>query len=80
MAREYMIEAYRARVDARMAERLEAPPVTMEGGTSDAWMQVRDAAMHGLGVGHMHEMRSVVTGIFLPVWRVELCSKMGDGA
>jgi hypothetical protein len=36
--------------------------------------------MHGLGVGHMHEMRSVVTGIFLPVWRVELCSKMGDGA
>jgi pimeloyl-ACP methyl ester carboxylesterase len=70
MAREYMMEAYRARGDARMAERLEAAPVTMEGGTSDAWMRVRDAAMHGLGVGHTHEMRSVVTGIFLPMWRV----------
>ena len=33
-------------------------------------MRLRDRAMHEAGVGHMHRMRSVVTGIFLPMWRV----------
>lgn len=70
MARDYMIAAYRARGDERMAQRLEAAPVSMEEGTSDAWMRLRDAAMHRLGVGHAHDMNSVVTGIFLPMWRV----------
>jgi pimeloyl-ACP methyl ester carboxylesterase len=28
---------------------------------------IRDAAMHSLGIGTTHNMRSVVTGIFLPV-------------
>ena len=42
----------------------------MEAGTSPAWMRLRDAAMHGIGAGHMRDMTSVVTGIFLPMWRV----------
>jgi pimeloyl-ACP methyl ester carboxylesterase len=42
----------------------------METGTSPEWMRLRDAAMHRLGVGHTHDMDSVVTGIFLPMWRV----------
>ena len=33
-----------------------------------AYMKVRDAAMHSLGVGTTREMRSVVTGVFVPVW------------
>lgn len=70
MARDYMIDAYRARGDDRMARQLEEAPVSMERGTSEAWMRVRDAAMHGLGVGHTHDMDSVVTGIFLPMWHV----------
>ncbi len=70
MARDHLLEVYRARGDASMVRRLEAAPVTMEDGTSDAWMRLRDRAMHGAGVGHMRDMRSVVTGIFLPMWHV----------
>ncbi len=29
-----------------------------------------DAAMHRADVDHTHNMRSVITGIFLPIWRV----------
>lgn len=70
LARDYMLDAYRARGDAAMARRLEAAPVSLEDGTSAAWMRLRDRAMHGIGVGHMHDMRSVITGIFLPMWRL----------
>ena len=70
MARDYLIETYRARGDARMVRRLEAAPVSLEEGTSPAWMRLRDRAMHQAGVGQMHEMDSVITGIFLPMWRV----------
>lgn len=52
-----------------MVRRLEAAPVSLTEGLSDAWMRVRDAAMHGLGVGTTRDMRSVITGVFLPVWR-----------
>lgn len=70
MARDHLLELYRARGDARMVSRLEVAPVSMEQGTSPAWMRLRDAAMHRAGVGHMRAMDSVVTGIFLPMWRV----------
>lgn len=70
MARDYMIKVYRARGDEAMARRLEAASVSMEAGTSPEWMRLRDGAMHRIGVGHTHDMDSVVTGIFLPMWRV----------
>jgi pimeloyl-ACP methyl ester carboxylesterase len=70
MARDYLIGAYRARGDEAMARRLEAAEVSMDGGTSPAWMRLRDRAMHGVGVGHTREIDSVITGIFLPMWRV----------
>ena len=76
MARNSMIEAYRARGDTRMAEQLEAAPVTMEDGTSDTWMRIRDRAMHGIGAGHMRDMTSVITGIFLPMWQVRAYTLM----
>jgi pimeloyl-ACP methyl ester carboxylesterase len=70
MARDQLLAFYRARGHAGMVRRLEAAPVTLEGGTSDAWMRLRDQAMHKAGVGHMRDMRSVISGIFLPMWRV----------
>ena len=70
MAHDYLLGLYRARGDAAMVRRLEAAPVSMAGGTSPEWLRLRDAAMHRAGVGHTHEMRSVISGIFLPVWRV----------
>ena len=76
LARDYLLAAYRARGDAGMVRKLEAAPVSMEAGLSPAWMRLRDAAMHGAGVGHTRDINSVVTGIFLPVWRVRAYTLM----
>lgn len=70
MAHDYLLGVYRTRGDAGMVRRLEAAPVSMEDGLSPEWMRLRDAAMHRAGVGHTRDISSVITGIFLPVWRV----------
>ena len=69
LAHAHMVTAYRDRGDARMVRKLDAAPVTLTDGLSPAYMRLRDAAMHGLGIGTTRDMTSVVTGIFLPVWR-----------
>jgi pimeloyl-ACP methyl ester carboxylesterase len=38
----------------------------MTDGTPDAYLALRDEAMHSLGIGTTHDMNSVITGIFLP--------------
>jgi pimeloyl-ACP methyl ester carboxylesterase len=68
-ARAHMLSAYQARGDTAMVRKLEAATIDLTDGLSDAWMRVRDEAMHGLGVGTTRDMRSVITGVFLPVWR-----------
>lgn len=70
MAREVMIAAYRTRGDTRMVRRLEAAPVSMEDGMSDAYLRLRDTATHRLGGGTTRDMASVITGVFLPVMRL----------
>lgn len=64
LAYEYMLGRYKELGNTKMAQRLEAAPVT--DGTPAAYLRLRDKAMHELGVGTMREMHSVVTGIFLP--------------
>jgi pimeloyl-ACP methyl ester carboxylesterase len=64
-----LVAAYGERGDDRMVRRLQAAPVSTEDGLSDAWMRLRDAATHRIGGGTTRDMRSVVTGVFLPVWR-----------
>jgi pimeloyl-ACP methyl ester carboxylesterase len=66
LAYEYMLEQFRKNGDDEMVRKLEAAPVTTEGGVPDAYLALRDGAMHSLGVGTMREMNSVVSGIFLP--------------
>ncbi len=66
LAYDWMLARYRADGNGDMVARLEAKPVTLEGGTPDGYAEVRDTAMHELGVGTTHEMRSVVRGILLP--------------
>ena len=39
---------------------------SMSTGTPLGYIQLRDPAMHSLGIGTMHEMKSVISGIFLP--------------
>ena len=49
-----------------MVRRLAVAPVSETHGTPKGYLAVRDKAMHRLGVGTTHDMRSVVTGVFLP--------------
>jgi pimeloyl-ACP methyl ester carboxylesterase len=66
LAYDYMLAQFKAEGNTGMVRRLEAAPVTMAGGTPDAYLAIRDTGMHSLGVGTTHAMNSVVTGILLP--------------
>src|SRR6185503_15429060 len=66
LAYDYMLQQFKENGNREMVRRLEAGPVTMTGGTPDAYRALRDPAMHSLGIGTMHEMNSVVTGLFIP--------------
>jgi pimeloyl-ACP methyl ester carboxylesterase len=66
LAYEYMLQRFRDEGKTGMVRKLEAAPVTMEGGTSAAYLKVRDEAMHTLGIGTMHDMHSVITGLVWP--------------
>lgn len=64
-----MLAAFRARGDADMVAKLEAAPVSLTAGLSEAYLTLRDQAMHGLGIGTTRDMTSVIWGVFVPVWR-----------
>jgi pimeloyl-ACP methyl ester carboxylesterase len=66
LAYDYMLEQFKGNGNTKMVQKLEAAPVTMTGGTPDAYRALRDPAMHSLGIGTTHNMNSVITGIFLP--------------
>jgi pimeloyl-ACP methyl ester carboxylesterase len=68
LAYDYMVAQYKARGDRGMVRDLEDAPVGMVEGTPQAYLDLRDKAMHRLGVGTTHDMKSVITGIFLPSW------------
>jgi pimeloyl-ACP methyl ester carboxylesterase len=70
MAHRDLLSVYSALGDTAMVHQLEAAPVSMEDGLSPEWMRLRDRAMHGLKVGNTRDSDSVITGVFLPVWRV----------
>ncbi len=66
LAYDYMLEQFKANGDMDMVRQLEAAPVTMEGGVPTEYHLVRDIAMHKLGIGTTHEMKSIITGLLLP--------------
>lgn len=69
LAYDYMLQQFREKGNTGMVRKLEAAPVTMTGGTPDAYRALRDPAMHSLGIGTTHDMDSIVTGIVLPSWQ-----------
>jgi pimeloyl-ACP methyl ester carboxylesterase len=69
LAYDYMLKRYRENGDTKWIRKLEAAPVTMEQGTPDTYRRLRDPAMHSLGIGTTHDMKSVISGIFLPSLR-----------
>jgi pimeloyl-ACP methyl ester carboxylesterase len=66
LAYEYMLKQFSESGNMKMVKKLEAAPVTLTDGMSNAYIGYRDKAMHSLGIGTMHEMNSVITGIFFP--------------
>ena len=69
LAYEYMLGRFKETGDGRMVRDLEAAPVTMTDGTPKAYLAVRDRAMHRLGVGTTHDMKSVLSGVIWPSLR-----------
>jgi len=66
LAYEYMLEQFQENGNLEMVRKLAAAPVTMTEGTPDAYLALRDQAMHSLGIGTTHAIHSVITGIFFP--------------
>jgi pimeloyl-ACP methyl ester carboxylesterase len=66
LAYDYMLAQFKKQGNKKMVQKLESAPVTIVNGTSDAYLALRDNAMHNLGIGTTHDMKSIVTGMFLP--------------
>jgi pimeloyl-ACP methyl ester carboxylesterase len=60
-----MLQRFEEEGNARMVRRLEKAPVTDSIPLPRAYRSVRDVAMHRLGIGTTHDMRSIVSGLLL---------------
>lgn len=69
LAYQYMMEQFMIVGDKKMLQRLEKFPITEMSTVPNGYRSLRDEAMHKLGIGTMHDMKSVVSGIFLPSWK-----------
>jgi hypothetical protein len=70
IAYQFMIDKYTASGNKKSLEKIKKYPV-LDSDTSFTWFfksPLRDKAMHELGIGTMHKMKSIFTGMFLPVW------------
>jgi pimeloyl-ACP methyl ester carboxylesterase len=65
LAYKYMLQRYKDDGNTTMARRLEDAPVGDTVPLPDPYLKVRDVAMHELGVGTTHDMKSIVTGLLL---------------
>jgi pimeloyl-ACP methyl ester carboxylesterase len=65
LAYAYMLQRFKDDGNTKMVRTLEDAPVTDSIPLPDSYLSVRDSAMHSLGVGTTHDMRSVVTGLLL---------------
>ncbi len=61
---ELMLKLYRDQNNTKMIRKLEASPVADI--IPIEYLQLRDGAMHSLGIGTTHDMHSVVSGMFIP--------------
>ena len=67
LAYQYMLEQFRAAGNSAMVQKFKAIPLPEMDVMPAAYYALRDEAMHSLGIGTTHRMRSVVRGIFMPV-------------
>ena len=67
LAYQYMLTQYKELHDGPMVSKLERSEVTMTIPLPKSYLRIRDKAMHTLGIGTTHEMKSVITGYIFPV-------------
>jgi len=63
LAHEYMLKQYKASGNRKMVRKLES--TSLVAGTPYSYLKLRDKAMHELGVGTTHDMKSVFKGFFV---------------
>lgn len=68
LAYQYALEQYKKLGNTKMLRKLEAAPPTMTVPLPPAYDALRDDYMHGLGIGTTRDMKSIITGVFLPSW------------
>ncbi len=64
----FMLNECRMQRNTKMLEKLQAAPFEMTVPLPKSYLAIRDAAMHSLGVGTTRDMRSVISGMFIPTW------------
>lgn len=64
LAYEYILDKYREAGDKKMVRQLMASPVTNT--IPYGYLKLRDRTMHPLGVGTTRNMKSLITGLFIP--------------
>ena len=69
IAYDYMLDYYKKVGDIKTLKKLEAAHFETMEYLPDNYSKIRDDVMHRAGIGTTHEMKSVVTGIFLPVMK-----------
>ena len=70
LAYRYMMEQYTANGNNEGVAELKKYPVTDSDSCIVPFYKslIRDKSMHGLGIGTMRNMKSVIQGVFFPVW------------
>jgi pimeloyl-ACP methyl ester carboxylesterase len=69
LAYDYALAQLSINGDQRMLRKLEAAPPTMTVPLPASYEALRDEYMHTVGIGTTREMKSAITGIFLPSWQ-----------
>lgn len=66
----FMAEKYAAAGNTRMTDKISKYPVSEDDSFLLPFFKsvLRDKSMHELGIGTMHKMTSIMTGVFYPVW------------
>lgn len=69
LAYEYIVKQYKMEGNKKVLEKLENSPIDQETNLPIKYWEMREDLMHSLGIGTTHDMKSVITGIFLPVMK-----------
>jgi pimeloyl-ACP methyl ester carboxylesterase len=65
LAYDYMLQRFKDDGNTKMVHRFEEAKVDHAVPLPDSYLKVRDVAMHALGVGTTHDMKSILTGLLL---------------